>query len=511
MKPHLAICLLLLAGCREPYEQHCANQDGDATCAELGGGFCSSCTNDNRGCVETKPILVCWEPMDEEDTTSSSSGGSSGSTGTAPECEGELAIDPACPEENPICFEGACSSCTNAGGDEACASATPERPMCSDPSQTCLACLPQRQDACAEGVCGPSFECQGCLEHSDCSIACDLEARTCFEELFEVWVDEEECNAAAPERMGTEEDPACTVIEGLGVAAAQNALHVALHLAGGDGVLYEEIIDLDVEQADDLETLVVLGTDRPRVRGLNNTDNDVRLMVHDLEVEGDGETFGAICQGVSSIWLDDVTITGAVDGVVASRCRKLRLRRALIHKNSGDGLRSTDTNVRVESSIIVRNGLATDGSETVGVELNGGKVELLYSTIAANIGGRSSGTMSGVNLFCIEGTNVSGRNNVIVSEPLGSIRCPSIHGSLSNSFIDTDHPSLNAAGNVVVDTYNSAWFKAVGESDFHIRDGQTTPFAGVAVRASGDPVRDFDGVVRITEPGKADFAGADQP
>lgn len=495
---------LLLSGCLKASPDHCANNEGDASCAS---GFCSRCTDENRGCVFLKPSTACWTPLDSV-TEASSEGGSSSSGGPAAECEEHLAQDPSCPKEESICFEGSCSTCVEAGGNDACRAVDAARPICTSFAETCIGCLPQDPQSCEQGsVCGRDFECKPCLEHEDCTTACDLQSNTCIESPTELWIDNVACAAEAEARAGSEDDPACTLQEALKLAAGADS--AVFHLIGGSDRSRYEVLDLDTSP-EDIGTLVLLGSDFPELMGLNNTDQSVRLMAKDLEIVGDGQTFGVICQGVSEIWLDDTVIRNAKDGFVASRCRRARLRRVQILDNSGDGLRALDSNLRVESSIIARNGSEEDGAETVGVELEGGITVLRYTTIAANVGGRPSADKSGVNLFCITNAEVSGRNNVIVSEPLGSIRCPSIEDSLTNSFIDTDTDGLRRS-NVVTTDYTASWFENVGDLDFRIRFGGTSPFAGVAIRTEGDPVRDIDGVVRLTEPGEPDFAGADQP
>jgi hypothetical protein len=42
-------------GCVQLNASHCANLQGNATCAERGGGSCSRCTSTNDGCVGTVP------------------------------------------------------------------------------------------------------------------------------------------------------------------------------------------------------------------------------------------------------------------------------------------------------------------------------------------------------------------------------------------------------------------------------------------------------------------------
>ena len=76
--------------------QHCANRDGDKTCAELykPGVHCSLCEHFYNGCVDDEPVPEC-RPQDTDDSSSddedgSSSGDEDGSSSDAAalECEG---------------------------------------------------------------------------------------------------------------------------------------------------------------------------------------------------------------------------------------------------------------------------------------------------------------------------------------------------------------------------------------------------------------------------------------
>jgi hypothetical protein len=70
-----AIVAVLIVGCVRLDESHCANQDGDATCAERdpAQAFCSACTATNDGCVAESVAPECVPTADTESSTGATS------------------------------------------------------------------------------------------------------------------------------------------------------------------------------------------------------------------------------------------------------------------------------------------------------------------------------------------------------------------------------------------------------------------------------------------------------
>ena len=69
--------------------QHCANLEGDKTCAELyaPGVYCSACDRFYNGCVDDEPEPECRVDDAEDGASSGASEGGSSSDTAALECE----------------------------------------------------------------------------------------------------------------------------------------------------------------------------------------------------------------------------------------------------------------------------------------------------------------------------------------------------------------------------------------------------------------------------------------
>lgn len=81
--------------------RHCANRDGDRTCAELYGAgvHCSACERFYNGCIDDEPEPECRvDDSESMDSSSSSEGGSSSES--APTSEGAAADCDECPRDD---------------------------------------------------------------------------------------------------------------------------------------------------------------------------------------------------------------------------------------------------------------------------------------------------------------------------------------------------------------------------------------------------------------------------
>lgn len=80
--------------------QHCANREGDRTCAELyaAGVHCSVCERFYNGCVDDEPEPECR--VDDSESMESSSGGGGSSSDAAPASEGAAVDCDDCPRDD---------------------------------------------------------------------------------------------------------------------------------------------------------------------------------------------------------------------------------------------------------------------------------------------------------------------------------------------------------------------------------------------------------------------------
>lgn len=513
----LVTLVWLAGGCLEDDPNHCANQDGDATCASLGGGgFCSRCVRENAGCMAEEPEAACYAPglggMDDaaDDGKSESETGGDSTGGPEPLCTEAGALDAACPEDTPFCVGEECVSCVDGGGDVLCSE---EAPICFEGTAKCEACTPEREDACGEGVCGREYECRECNEHSDCLSGCDIGKGECFVNAKVIWVDQATCDPNGT-ATGSENDPFCR-IDQAGDALSPGLPNVIRIVGGGDPYTGRS---LNISNSGVDPVVAVIGENQPVVTSgfpvLSVTESS-RIFVQGVNfLAEDTSVTGIECRNLGNLWLDDVRIDGFNRGIGVERC-EVRIRRSTIVNNSEVGIYAGNSAVgggrgayvRLESSFIARNGSSEPESESVALEVRDeATMEILYSTIADNLGGRPSGTLSGKNLFCLSGAQGFVRNSVVVAPGGGSVRCPFLE--YSNNFIDTD--DLGESNSYEPD-FNPTWFRDLENLDLHINFGGTTPFADVAVWQAGDPLLDVDRAPRPFIPGTSDFAGADVP
>lgn len=242
-----ALLVAMAAGCPFSFtnDDHCAAQDGDASCAGADGArpYCAldGCglydEVDNRtGCVAEQPAdLSCYSPCGGKqdanartdcsspgtDTTESSSTSATDSgTTEAPMTDGSSTGTQTCDcqEDAPICEEGECMPCISA---EAC-SAAGLPGLCSEGRCVeCVSTLPSAgatahlgcagvgagQPNCVDDVCRPA-----CQFPEDCpGTGCDLRAGLCAPQDAVLYVapDGNDGNA------GTREQPLETMLEAL--------------------------------------------------------------------------------------------------------------------------------------------------------------------------------------------------------------------------------------------------------------------------------------------------------
>ena len=241
-------------------DDHCANREGDRTCAELypdgARPFCGrgSCFEAEDGCVETMPAEpTCYSPCgggrsaDDEDacidistatdtmptatsgmtmtgtdgpSTMTGTGDTGPTTDTDPGTTGPMGCteDADCGTGDPLeafCVDDVCTHCgMKDDGDAACAEIYPASPVCV--GESCEQCTAANDTACMGDtpVCDEAtMTCVGCTDHAQCpETACDLSTGACIEGPV-VHVDADDMANAD------------TIAEGYG------------ELMGGDGVL----------------------------------------------------------------------------------------------------------------------------------------------------------------------------------------------------------------------------------------------------------------------------------
>ena len=499
-------CVALLSlSCLRADPNHCANQDGDATCRELGAGeFCSACAGSNFGCLDEPPEDACAfegsavESSSTTDLTTTDASGSEddpSSTGPPPACALEGEEDPSCPDAVPYCVEGECRTCADAAPDF-CAQLAPARPACHPQWGRCVEC--NDDNACEGEWCGNDFTCGGCTEHWQCpNSACDLERGECMDDDLVMHVDNSVCPDAG---SGTEDMPYCSLSTAVQQITMGERGTILLHRTTN---AYDEAVNLTANAPRTVAvvgigepTIVVPGTAWAVVAGVQ-----MRVYVSGTRLSS-GSGSGAQCMGSGArLWLDDAVVYDNDDGLVVDRC-VARVRRTQIIANEGYGIAvlGKEANLLLESSVVANNGsMAADAG---GVYIDAGAIDIRYSTIA-----RNTSMQVGRSIRCVAGGGGPIRSSILLAAELDSLDCPwadtrySVH----------DNVEIIGSDNYDVEIFDETWFQNVDAADFHVRGPAMSLFRDRAQWELGHPRLDLDREPRLAYPGAPGFAGADEP
>ena len=479
-------------------ENHCANQDGDAWCAERHGGarpFCvlGTCgpTEDRDGCVETEPSAECYSPcgnsMTVDDDAScmtaagSTSGGmtssgngsdSSGESGnestTGPQpCGGdEDCTDTAAPYCNPL---GECVGCD--GTDEpnaACAGTDTGLPLCVDGA--CVACTTENPAVCDEQLLlcdGEANACVACSQHEQCgSGACELAVGRCFSPDVVVHVDGDggqdfETVAAA-------------------VAAVDEGMHGVIVVHGLDGELsYQGLVLVDGGK-----TIAMLAApdEAPIIQGTGGNPG--------VRVEGPATT----------LYVDGLRVAGntgglgmEVDGATAW------VDRSRIVQNTGGGVLANNG-----ANVTLRNCFVGHGTSSEhAIEINGATAEILYTTAA--VGFDNFADIFAVS--CATPMDVTVRNSFLISIDDVGTELSCLGATVSNTAAET---MLPGSGNVALGDVALDWFFDLDTGDFRL-DNPPAAIQTTARWLEGDPLTDINGTPRPSVSDSPDYGGADVP
>lgn len=457
-----AVVALPGTGCKSirPNPVHCANNEGDQYCAavspsrpfcELGVGECS--LGGRTGCV-AEPPLECHEPCgvlsDDDCYGTSSGGGTSGDTGgestsgdastSGSSGPGPDACMDECADETPLCVAGECVACT---------------------SQDATVCEDQLL------VCSSTNECVPCTSHLECrSGACDIAAGTCFDPLDVVHVDGD-----ADARADFTD-----ISSALAAAEADATLVVVVHELD-EGLPY---VDSSVVDGGKTVAVVAAPGERPIVQGVRGMPGPPGLQV-------DGDDTTVYVHGL------DFSLAGA-EGVLVLGGR-LDLRDSRVAQNLGGALRvGNGATAYLENCF-----LSTANNNEPALQIHGGSVELVYSSVAGGSG-------AGAAMECTGSVEVTARNSIFVAEASGSeVVCA---GAMFET--SAGEQSLRG-GNAVVGPLDVAWFEDYDTGDLSLTAEGEAVFADAAVWLDGDPAFDINGDPRPAEDGSADYPGADVP
>lgn len=470
----MLVGMMVGLGCWARADHHCSNLDGDATCAERGGGsFCDLCQPEGDGCTDERPSDDCHfvgvEPGGVSDGTSASEETVTGgpdrqpTTGAEP-CTSDAGCgDPAAPFCTP---QGSCVACDGMpDADAACAGLDAAMPVCVDGE--CVQCSETNAAACdaALRVCDvEAHACVGCAAHEQCaSGACELLEGRCF-----------------PPDVTTLE------VNGDGSADYPNVGAAVAAIADGDmGIIRVHALDGGAAYPGALlidggKTIALLAAEgeEPSFSGV--------LGGNALRVEGATTTVY-----LDRVWLRD---TDAGRGLVVSGATAW-VDRSRIVRNTGGGVLA-----EAGASVTIRNAFV-GGSvpDVAAVEVIGANARILYTTMGGGLGHARA-------LLCNAAATVDVRNSLLLArtnEP--EVAC--------DAAFEHDAAELDLGGtSVAVGLMSMTWFTGYPQGDFSLTSAGADVLADIARWEEGDPRVDIDGDERPSgADGMSDHAGADVP
>lgn len=470
----MLVGMMVGLGCWARADHHCSNLDGDATCAERGGGsFCDRCEAQGDGCTDERPSGDCHfigvEPGGVSDGTSAGEETTTEgpeplpTTGAEPCTSDADCGDPAAPLCTP---QGSCVACDGMPeADSACAGLDPAMPVCVDGE--CVQCSTTNVAACdaSRWICDPeAHACIGCAAHEQCeSGACELLEGRCFPP-----------------------DVATLAVNGDGSADYPNVGAAVAAIADGDmGIIQVHALDggnayLGALLIDGGKTIAVFAAEgeEPRFSGV--------LGGNALRVEG----------ATTTVYLDRIRLmdTDVGRGLVVSRATAW-VDRSRIVRNIGGGVLA-----EAGASVTIRNAFV-GGSipDVAAVEVIGANARILYTTMGGGLGHARA-------LLCNAAATVDVRNSLLLAqtnEP--EVAC--------DATFERDAAELDLGGtSVAVGPMRTAWFQGYPPGDFSLSDAGAGLLADVARWEEGDPAVDIDGDERPSgSDGELDHAGADVP
>jgi hypothetical protein len=470
---------------------HCANNDGDAYCAEQfpdgsklfctnGGGHCD--VGDRYGCVSAEDLRdgchdpcgndpECEEHLDDStggetddpstsgpasDTTMGSASESDSDSDSSPDCRS----DAECEGDTPFCSpQGTCVSCEDlTAPDDACASLFPDTPVCN--AGVCVQCTDTKVQACTDSTpaCSPDFECAPCTEHFHCpASACHLagpDQGRCFDVEPQTAADASELD---------------DILNNLG-----NDAKAVIILTGNTYATRVRIFSGEV---------AILGQGSPLISG-NGTTRAVDVGIDGIAylagVQVTNPTGTGIACSENVVWIDDAELHGNnFAGLSVAGCSAY-VRRTRIHSNksSGIGVMHVESQLHLINSVVAGN-----IGDAAGISFAGATVDITYSTIVAN-----ASDTGPHNIQCFADAKGTIRNSIISGHDGSSIiGCEAL--TWSHNGVDT--PGL-LGSNELVGPYQAAWFLQ-GTSFPRLSEMGASHFDGIAQWAEGDPLTDVDG------------------
>lgn len=451
------------AGCFSPDETPELNTDGGATGTSGGPDTTSETPGSTQG-PETTATGSSGTTADPTGTPSTTVDPTAEDTGTDTGIGDRCADSEDC--ASGVCVGLECVPCGDAAEpDAACAEADSATPVCSEDGSSCVACTAGSCDGSAP-ACDPTLGCVACTEHSQCpDSACHLsgpDAGSCFDTADVVEVSDSE----ELQQEFVQGNPGGQLVIRLTPGTIQ--------ISGG--------------LVSDLAEVALIGSNSTITGGATALFFNIPDLFYVAGVTlEDGPSRAISCSAGEELWLDDTSISDYPIALLSS-C-DVFVRRSQFRGNPGGP--DFGGTLQLGGSFRAVNSDFGPAADPV-MDLQGGDVDVRYSTFAGNQTAISCGSPSSGQI----------RNSILTS--VGT----SVDTACGLSYID-NAVDQGFLGGTVVPSYDPSWFAVSDGSRFFLSPSGEETFEGIADWDEGDPIVDIEGDPRPQDtPG---FPGVDEP
>lgn len=463
----------------------------DNSCSAEGNTSCQSgqlrtCEADANGCLDWSAASACSTGTCAsssacfvcDDKCTSGSYSCSGSqlnecTADARGCR-DFSLEATCGGNTPVCSaskgrceceSGAAPTCTNSTTVSQCTNGAWTDTACSGNTPVCVAGL----------------GCQACTEHSQCpTTACHLagpKKGTCFAANTVVNV-----NSAATLLNAVN----ATTANGEAViklSAGTYTMTSTLGPKGETAIIGQAGVVL-------VDNIAPPGDARVGFLSAGQT-----LYVSKVQIRNTSGDHTGLSVGTGAVvWIDDSQIRDEYNALISSG--ECHLRRMSVYNYTNGVGAYYGGSIFVENSMI---GPAISGYGTNGLgAFSGGVADVRYTTVIGN--DRA--------INCSVGNSGGRIANSLIASNLNGSSIADEYSDCSEAFTLVTNAVDQTGYGTKIPAYSSTWFTAASSGDLHLSAAGKVAIPTIAVRASGDPLLDFDGHSR---PANAGYPGADQP
>ena len=446
------------------------------------------------------------------------SSGTSGSSGSEMACDAnDGQPDPENCVEVPdlFCVAGSCADCRSAAADASCALLSADTGACRDDGR-CVQCTTENDDACQgqTPICdGGDNSCRGCVDHDECTAACDLATGECMPDDKIWYVEQMDSGCHDSTATGDAADPFC----GIGFAISRiedDSKGTIIIVDDGDG--WEDDLQIDGKR-----TVAILAEKRATFSAATEeapailVEDGATLYLVNAKVrhmasgdDGDPDDEMAIQCRYAAMWLDDVRVQDTEGLGVSSEECNVTIENSRVQECEGGGVRFDGGELSMYNTLISENGDNSINVSTPAIYLNDMEhVEIVYCTVADNEA--HDDHEGAVSLDCGPRENRGEiRNSIFVADDgdsLDSEACP--NDALEFGFNAVDDDAFDDAPNKGVGDYDPEMFTGNFQLDTNKDDYKQ--LEDIAHWAHGDPEKDINGTARPQD--QAGYPGIDEP